>query len=1022
MLIVAGLVVAPFDWHLGPLPRDPVPVDAIPDLGENQQILFTEWPGRSPRDVEDQITYPLTASLLGLPGVRTVRSNSFFGFSSIYVIFEENVDFYWSRSRILEKLASLPKGTLPEGVQPALGPDATGLGQVFWYTLEGRDADGNPAPGWDPQELRTIQDFQVKYALAAVHGVAEVASVGGHVAEYQVDVDPDALRARGVTLAQVTDAVRRSNADVGARTLEIANAEYVVRGIGFLRSVEDLEESVVVAREGAPVRIRDVAHVSRGPALRRGVLDKDGAEAVGGVVVVRYGENPLAAIRGVKEKIAEIAPGLPVRTLEDGRVSRVTVVPFYDRTGLIHETLGTLNDALSQEVLITIVVVLVMIGHLATSALVSLVLPLAVLVAFLGMKLVGLDANVVSLAGIAIAIGTIVDMGIVVLENVLRHAERAEPGESRVEIVRRATTEVGGAVLTAILTTVVSFLPVFTMHGPEGKMFRPLAWTKTLTLLASVIVALTILPTLATFQRGLGRDTASRRGRWIRIAVIAVAVVFLAVRWLPLGPGRSTALNLLFVGVLLAFWLGGFWFFRRSYPRLLGWCLAHKAAVLGPVAALLVGGGFAWSTLGKEFLPPLDEGSFLYMPTTMPHASLGEARDVLSTLDRAIGALPEVELAVGKIGRVDSALDPAPISMVETVVQIKPEYGVDENGHRVRQWRDEIRDLDDVWNAITEAAQLPGTTSAPRLQPIAARQVMLQSGMRAPMGVKVRGPDLETIERVGLEIEKLLKEVPGVEASAVLADRVVGKPYLEIEIDREALARYGLHVRDVQDVIEVAIGGRAITRTVEGRERYDVRVRYLRELRDSPEALGGILVSAPSGVQIPLRELATFQTVRGPQSIKSEDTFLVAYVVFDRRPGTAEVDVVEAARDHLRQAVADGRLEIPSGVSYQFAGSFENQVRSERRLKLVLPLALAAIVLLLQLQFRRISVTLLVFSGVFVAWAGGFVLLWLYGQPWWLDVPGLGGMLRETFHVGPINLSVAVWVGFLALFGIATDD
>ena len=519
-----GLRVAPFDWDLGGLPRSPVPVDAIPDIGENQQIVFTEWMGRSPQDVEDQITYPLTVSLLGVPGVKTIRSYSFFGYSSIYVIFQENVDFYWSRSRVLEKLNSLPAGALPEGVQPALGPDATGLGQIFWYTLEGRDPQGRPAGGWDPDELRSVQDWYVRYALASAEGISEVASVGGFVREYQIDVDPDAMRAYGVGLDEIFKAVKSSNLDVGARTIEINRVEYVIRGLGFIRNIQDIEKSVVKVHDNVPITVKDLGKVSYGPALRRGALDKSGAEAVGGVVVVRYGFNPLEAIKNVKAKIAEIAPGLPEKTLPDGTVSKVTVVPFYDRTGLIHETLGTLDSALIEEVLVTIIVVIVMVLHLRSSVLISALLPLAILMCFIAMKTFGVDANIVALSGIAIAIGTMVDMGIVICENILRHLDEAGPEENKLEVVYRASAEVGSAVLTAVSTTIVSFLPVFSMSGAEGKLFKPLAFTKTFALLASIIVALTIIPPAAhiLFTRKVNFDKIRRYALGGLLLVLAV--------------------------------------------------------------------------------------------------------------------------------------------------------------------------------------------------------------------------------------------------------------------------------------------------------------------------------------------------------------------------------------------------------------------------------------------------------------------------------------------------------------------
>jgi copper/silver efflux system protein len=1123
--IVWGMLVAPFDWQLGGLPRDPVPVDAIPDIGENQQIVFTEWMGRSPQDVEDQISYPLTVSLLGIPGVKTIRSYSMFGFSTIYVIFKEDIDFYWSRSRILEKLNSLPQGTVPEGVRPALGPDATAMGQIFWYTLEGRDPEGNPAGGWNLDELRTIQDWYVRYALQSAEGVSEVASVGGFQREYQIDVDPDAMRAYGVTLPEIFLAIKRSNIDVGARTIEVNKVEYVIRGLGFIENVEDIENSVIKAREGVPVYVRNVAHVSLGPALRRGALDKAGAEAVGGVVVARYGDNPLQVIKNVKARIEEISPGLPSKTLEDGTVSKVTVVPFYDRTGLIYETLGTLSDALRDEILITIIVILLMVMHLRSSLLVSGLLPLAVLVTFIMMKIFRVDANIVALSGIAIAIGTIVDMGIVVCENMLKRLDEASPGDNQLEVLFNATSEVGSAVLTAVATTVVSFLPVFTMIGAEGKLFKPLAFTKTFALIASILITLTLIPpfahilfcgrikgktfrkafyiTLALFglffwlyvhwaglflvafalwrlgEEHLPENIISLVQRGINYVLVLLLAWLLAGTWEPLGAEVGKLINFVFVVVIVALLMLIFFVIQWFYKPMMRWCLRYKIIFLTiPAIVILIGAsiwlGFstvtAWAPapfqesafskkmaalfpgLGKEFMPALDEGSYLYMPVTMPHASIGEAMDQMQTLDMAIEAIPEVKEIVGKIGRVESPLDPAPISMIEAIINYKSEYVTDldgrrvnfrydeaeqkfdrdengelipdENGRPFRQWRESIKSPDDIWDEIVQAAKLPGLTSAPKLQPIAARIVMLQSGMRAPMGVKVKGPDLETIEQVGYRIEEMLKEVEGVQPAAVIADRIVGKPYLEIDIDRKAIARYGIKIQDVQDVIEVAIGGKQITRTVEGRERYSVRVRYLRELRDSIETIGQILVPGQKMMdmpsqQIPLSQLADIHFVRGPQVIKSEDTFLIGYVLFDKLPGYAEVDVVENAQDYLRQHLDPA---LPAGVSYRFAGSYENQIRAQKKLALVLPLALFVIFMILYFQFKSTSTTLIVFSGVFVAWSGGFLMLWLYGQPWFLNFDVFGVSMRELFQIGPINLSVAVWVGFLALFGIATDD
>ncbi|MHC5065683.1 MAG: efflux RND transporter permease subunit [Planctomycetota bacterium] len=1028
LLLAWGVLVAPFDWQIPGFPRDPVPVDAIPDTADNQQIVFTEWTGRSPQDVEDQISYPLTVALLGVPGVKNIRSNSMFGFSSIAVIFEEDVEFYWSRSRILEKLASLPAGTLPEGVQPGLGPDATALGQVFWYTLEGQDESGQPTGGWDLQELRSAQDWYLRYALSSVPGVAEVASVGGFVQEYQIDVDPNAMRAHGVSLNEVFAAIRNSNVDVGARTIEVNRADYVVRGLGFLRSVADIEATVVKVNDNLPILVKHVARVSLGPALRRGVLDRGGAEAVGGVVVARFGENPLAVIDAVKAKLEEIAPGMPSKVLDDGTSSRLAAVPFYDRSGLIMETLDTLSRALSDEILVTIIVILVMLGHLGSALLISGVLPLAVLICFIAMKQFGVDANVVALSGIAIAIGTIVDVGVVMTENILKHSSPGQSAGERLQAIRRAANEVGGAVLTAVLTTVISFLPVFTMIGPEGKLFKPLAFTKTFALIASIAVALTVIPALAHFVLGRGRRNKTllpslpagiRRHASMLLAILVG--ILLALAWEPMGPERNAA-NLTFTGIVLGGILGLFWLFHRGYEGMLRLCLRYKLFFLSIPLLLIFAGAMVWRGLGKEFMPPLDEGSFLLMPVTADHASIGEAIDLLHQQGKLLEAIPEVESAVGKIGRAESPLDPAPLSMFETVVNYHPEYVEDENGDRHRQWRDHIRSPDDIWEEIANVAAVPGLTKAGLGMPIDIRRVMLQTGMRGSMGVKVLGDDLQDLEVASRQIEDALRLVSVVDGATVNSTRIIGRPYLEIDIDRPAIARFGMSIRQVQDVIEVAIGGKRLTTTVEGRERYPVRVRYMRELRDHIDSLRDILVPAADGAQIPLGQLAEIRYTSGPQSIKSEDGFQVAYVTFDKKGGLAEVDVVEACQAFLAEKIAGGELQLPPGISYRFAGDYENQLRAAEKLRVVLPLALFLIFFILYLQFRSVSTTLIVFSGVFVAWAGGFIMIGLYGQDWFLNVNLMGTNLRDLFQVQAINLSVAVWVGFLALFGIATDD
>jgi len=1100
-----GVSTAPFNWETGSFPRNPVAVDAIPDIGENQQIVFTKWGGRSPQDIEDQITYPLTTSLLGIPGVKTIRSSSMFGFSSIYIIFKEDIEFYWSRSRILEKLNSLPSGLLPNDVQPALGPDATGLGQIYWYTLEGRDEQGNVTGGWDLHELRSIQDYYVKYALSSASGVSEVASIGGYVQEYQIDVDPDVLTAYDISLQQVVNAARNSNKDIGAKTIEINQAEYLVRGLGYIKSVEDLENAVVTSNNYTSILIKDIAKVTLGPAERRGILDKEGAEVVGGVVVARYGANPMEVITNVKAQINDISAGLPSKVLKDGRTSQVTIVPFYDRTELIKETLNTLDEALTLEILITILVIIVMVFNLRASVLIGGLLPIAVLMVFISMKLFNVDANIVALSGIAIAVGTMVDVGVILSENIIRHMDEDGNKTPINKLVYQATTEVSGAIITAVMTTIISFVPVFTMIGAEGKLFRPLAFTKTMELTSALIVALFLIPPFAAWL--FGWKPSLKKGKYIGsigliiagivglfggyyIALLLIAfgvssilkikgilsdekanlvniiitsftiIAILSLYWRPLGVDNSIFSNLIFVGVICFGILGVFTLFRKSYVMILNWALNNKLLFLSIPTLIIVLGVGVWKNTGKEFMPALNEGSFLLMPTSMPHSGIAENKRVLQQLDMAVATIPEIKTVVGKSGRIESALDPAPLSMYENVIIYKPEYKLDEDGKRLkfkvnkdnlfetssgkfissgtkietnkliedeggeyyRNWRKTINSADDIWNEIVRVTKLPGVTSAPKLQPIETRLVMLQTGMRAPMGIKVKGQDLAQIEAFGLELEAVLKQVPGVKKEAIFADRIVGKPYLLIDIDREKLGRYGLTINNVQSILEVAIGGKLITQTVEGRERYGVRVRYPREKRTSPEDLKKIYVPTPSGNPIPLSELVSIKYEQGPQVIKSEDTFLVGYVLFDKLDGEAEVTVVERAQAAIQGQIDRGEIVVPKGLNYQFTGTYENQLRAEKTLSVVVPLALLIIFLILYFQFRSVSTSLMVFTGIAVAFAGGFMMIGLYGESWFLNFDVFGVNLRDLFQIQPINLSVAVWVGFIALFGIATDD
>ena len=1149
--VVMGLVTMPFNLKSDLLPRDPVSVDAIPDIGENQQIVATEWMGRSPKDIQDQITYPLTTALLGIPGVQTIRSTSMFGMSFIYIIFKDNIEFYWSRSRILEKLNSLPSGTIPAGVQPSLGPDATALGQIYWYTLEGRDPKtGKPNGGWDPSELKTIQDFYVKYSLSTAEGVSEVASVGGFVKEYQVDLNPNALKAYNVSVMDVMNAVKNSNLDIGAETIELNNVEYIIRGLGYVKNLSDLELSVVTVRNNVPVRIKDVANVSFGPATRRGGLDKSGSEAVGAVVVARYGSNPMEVINNIKDKIKEIESGLPQKTLTDGSVSRVTIVPFYDRTGLIKETIGTLESALSHEILISIIVIIILVMNLRASLIVAGLLPLGVLMTFILMRFFGIDANIVALSGIAIAIGVMVDIGIVDVENILRHLEMPENkgirGKKLMNVIYLATTEVRAAVVTSIATTIVSFLPVFAMQAQEGKLFHPLAFTKTFALLSAFILGIVVLPTLVHIFFNIRFDTKKIKKVWNGMLIVAglffaifwsswlvlaltavginnllnnrwserhkefpnyinigitvlVATWYLSIEWLPLGAGNSQFANFIFVTGIVAVILTGLMMMVHFYEDILRWALINKWKFLIIPAVTIVFGLLAWQGVdklfgfiatgaeksgwktfrqtsawqsavktfpgaGREFMPSLNEGSFLLMPTSMPHSGIEKNLEYIETLDKRLSAIPEVEVAVGKWGRVNSALDPAPIQMFENTINYRSEYILDENGQRMqfkvdrkgnyilkgnstynpnnelfrvisadslipdskgeyfRQWRPQIKKPQDIWNEIIKVTDIPGLTSAPKLQPIETRLIMLSTGMRAPMGLKVYGPDLNSIEEAGLVLEKALKEVPSIKASAVFYDRAVGAPYLEIRLNREAMARYGMTIGAVQEVLQVAVGGMTLSTSVEGRERFPLRVRYARELRDNPEDLKKILIPASNGVQIPLDEIADIDYTRGAQMITSENTFLVGYVIFDKIESKAEVDVVQEADKILKQKIETGALILPAGITYKFAGNYENQLRATKRLSIVIPISLILILLLLYFQFKTVTASFIHFSGVFVAFSGGFIMLWLYGQDWFMNFSIAGLNLRDMFQMHQINLSVAVWVGFIALFGIATND
>jgi copper/silver efflux system protein len=923
-----------------------VNMDVIPDIGENQCIVFTDWPGRSPQDVEDQVTYPLTVNLLGVPGVKVIRSQSGFGFSMIYIIFKENIDFYWARSRVLERLNFI-QALLPKDVVSRLGPDATGLGQIFWYTIEGE--------GYDLGQLRSVQDWYVRYQLNSVEGVSEVAGVGGFIKQYQIDIDPNKLLAYNTTVGTVYEAVRKSNIDVGAKVVENNSMEFIIRGLGFIKNISDIENINVGSYNGVPVFIKNIGIVQVGGEFRRGALDKEGAEVVGGIVIMRHGQNPLEVIKRVKQKIQEIGPGLP---------QGVKIVPFYDREGLIYRVINTLKEALIEEIIITSIVVIIFLLHVRSIIICCLGFPVSILVSFLGMYLMDIDSNIMTLTGIAIAIGEVSDMAIVMTENIFRNLIEQKDIKSRPQIILDASKEVGSSIFFAALTTIFMFLPVFGLTGQEGKLFRPLAWTKTFAIGTSVVMAITLVPILCTF----------------------------------LIKGKLKPMEENFSSRLLL----------KAYQPTLKWVLDHKRVFLAIPLAIVISSVFAAKKLGREFMPPLDEGSILFMPVMLPSVALTDAFKIMQKQDMILKSFPEVDTAVGKLGRADTPTDPAPVEMFETLVALKPK----------EEWRkvkieykflnympsflhpvfhfflpDERRITKmELIKEMDEAMRIPGVANI-WTQPIVNRIDMLATGIRTSVGVKVFGPDLNVIQKLALDIEKALRDVPGV--ADLYAERVTGKPYMEFKIKREEIARYGVNIRDIQDIIEMAIGGENITTTVEGRERYPVRIRYMREFRDNFDALKRTYVSASNGTQIPLTQVADIRYVMGPAMISSENALLRAYVLMNVR-GRDPLGFVEEA-----SKVVSERVKLPHGYFIQWSGQFENQVRAKNRLQILVPLSMFVGFILIFIAFKSIPQTMFIlFAGIPTAIAGGVWLQYLFGY----------------------NFSVAVWVGFISIFGIVDDD
>ena len=896
-----------------------VPLDAIPDLSDVQVIVYTEYPGQAPQVVEDQVTYPLTTAMLTVPKSKVVRGFSFFGVSFVYVIFEDGTDLYWARSRVLEYLNSAAR-RLPAGVTPGLGPDATGVGWVYQYVVRGAQKS--------LAELRTIQDWYIRYGLAKAEGVAEVASIGGFVKQYSVVIDPRRLQSLGIPLSSVRNALRSSNIDVGGRTVELAETEFAVRGRGYIRSMSDLEQIVVKNDRGVPVLLRDVARVELAPDERRGIAEVDGdGEVITGIALQRTGANALSVVESIKTRLAEIAPSLP---------RGVTVDTVYDRSDLIHRAIDTLKRTLAEESVIVAIVCVVFLLHVRSALVAIITLPIGVLIAYLLMYLLGLSSNIMSLGGIAIAIGAMVDAAIVMIENAHKHLERAPPGKPRSEVLIEAAVEVGPALFFSLLIITVSFLPIFALEAQEGRMFKPLAYTKTFAMAAAALLSVTLVPALMLlFVRGRimpeHRNPANRFLIWIYRPVIGVA-------------------------------------------------LRYKAATI--LIALAILGGSLWPALrlGTEFMPTLNEGTLFYMPTTLPGLSVTKAAELLQTQNKIIKGFPEVASVWGKAGRASTATDPAPTEMFETVINLKPE----------REWRPGMT-VDKLIAEMDKALQFPGVSNAWTM-PIKARIDMLATGIRTPVGVKVYGTNLAELEKIAREVEAAIRTVPG--TTSAYAERIIRGYYLNVEPDRTQLARYGLMITDVQDVISTALGAEAVTTTVEGRERYTVSMRYPRDLRSDPQSIATqVLIPLPNGGTVPLGEVAKVALARGPATIRTENAQLAAYIYVDLRDRDLGRYVADA-----QKAVAS-QVKFPPGYYATWSGQFEYLERAKARLKIVVPVTVLIIFLLLYLNFRRVTETLIVMLSVPFALVGG---LWLM---WWLG----------------FNLSVAVAVGFIALAGVAAE-
>jgi len=940
-----------------------IPLDAIPDLSDTQVIIYTEWQGQAPQIVQDQVTYPITTKMLSVPRAKVVRGYSFYGFSFVYVIFEDGTDPYWARSRVLEYLSGL-SGRLPQGVAPSLGPDATGVGWAFMYSINSKERS--------LAELRSMQDWYLKYQLTSVEGVAEVASIGGFVKQYQVTVDPAKLRAYNLSIADVSMAIKKSNGEVGGRSIEMAEKEFILRVRGYVNSIEDLKKVAVgVGANGVPILLRDVANVQLGPDMRRGIAELNGdGETVGGIVVVRYGANARQVIGDVKKRLDQAMKGLP---------PDVSYKVAYDRTALIDRAVATLEEKLVEESIVVALVCIAFLLHFRSALVAIIILPIAVLISFVVMYRQGISSNIMSLGGIAIAIGAMVDAVIIMIENAHKHIERDGGRKAHWQIIRDASIEVGPALFYSLLVITVSFLPVFALQAQEGRLFKPLAYTKTYSMAAAALLSITLAPVLmGYFIRGkLPAEEKNPINRFLIWAYHPTIDFVIRWRWIVVAAAAA-----------LVVWV--FFPWNRLVTNYLPQPLRPISVAIGKL--------FPYQNLGSEFMPPLYEGDLLYMPTTFPGISTTNAREILQQTDQIIKSFPEVHHVFGKIGRAETATDPAPMDMVETTIMLKDEKDwpkvdiKDQNGKTIAHRK---RTVDELIEAMNAAIQFPGLNNAWTM-PIKTRIDMLATGIKTPVGIKVAGPNLAELERIASQIEPVVRQVPG--TSSVFAERVMGGNYIEFNINREEIARYGLALGDVQEVLEVALGGMPLTTTVEGLERYSINLRYDRDFRENLEALREIVVPTPSGAQIPLGQLATLNVVRAPMGIKSEGAVPNAWIYVDVK-GIDIGTYVKMAQRAVNEAIASKRISMPTGYNVFWSGQYEYMQRAQQRLMIVVPVTLLIIVLIIYLNTRSFVSTAIIMLSVPLALVGSFWLLYLDGY----------------------NLSVAVWIGLIALAGVSAE-